>query len=86
MIMGEALETTSKARLHTKQVMSSIWWDWYGVVFYERLPRDRTIHLDVYCDQMDKLNAEIHQNHSACAANSKGIVFHYDNARPKFIQ
>lgn len=43
---------------------------------------DRTIILNVYCDQMNKLNAEIYQMHPVLA-NRKGIgiVFHHDNTR-----
>ncbi|KAL1139104.1 hypothetical protein AAG570_009164 [Ranatra chinensis] len=64
-----------------KKVMLSIWWDWRAVDFYELLTTNRTINWDVYCDQLDKLNAAIHQNHPELT-NRKGIVFHHDNARP----
>ena len=37
--------------------MPSVWWDWKCVVFFELLPRNETINSDVYCRQLNKLNA-----------------------------
>ncbi|KAL1139196.1 hypothetical protein AAG570_009255 [Ranatra chinensis] len=79
---GDLPQTNPEAGLHPKKVMLSIWWDvWRAVDFYELLATSRTINWDVYCDQLDKLNAAIHQKRPRLA-NHKGIVFHHDNARP----
>ncbi|GFX65758.1 histone-lysine N-methyltransferase SETMAR [Trichonephila clavipes] len=40
----------------------------------------KTINADLYCNQLDKLNAIIKQKMPALASR-KGIVFHHDNAR-----
>jgi len=71
----------SKPGLHPNKIMLSIWWDWKGVVFYELLPKNKMINLDVYCGQLDKLNAAIHKKRPELV-NRKGVVFHHDNARP----
>ena len=48
--------------------MLSVWWDWKGVVFFELLPRNQTINLDVYC--------------LLSTVNCKGVIFYHDNATP----
>ena len=61
--------------------MLSIWWDWKGVVFLELLPRNETINLDVYCRQLNKLNAEVKEKLPKLV-NRKGVIFHHENATP----
>lgn len=73
-------QTSSKAELHPRKVMLSVWWDWKDVVFFELLPRNRTITSDVYCRQLDRLNESVIQKRPELV-NRKGVVFH-DNARP----
>ncbi|XP_015432529.1 PREDICTED: histone-lysine N-methyltransferase SETMAR-like [Dufourea novaeangliae] len=77
----EPAQSTSKAELHQKKVMLSIWWDYKGVVYFELLPRNQTINSDVYCQQLLKLDEAIKEKRPELA-NRKGIVFHHDNARP----
>ena len=50
-------EQTSKAELHQKKIMLSVWWDWKGVVFFELLPKNQMMNSDVYCRQLNKMNA-----------------------------
>ena len=62
-------KVTSKADLHQKKVMLSIWWDWKGILSYELLPPNKTIDdndnnndnndKDVYCEQLDKFKKKI---------------------------
>ncbi|XP_029641251.1 histone-lysine N-methyltransferase SETMAR-like [Octopus sinensis] len=52
---------TPKAGFHPKKVLLSKWWDWKGVIFFELLPLNKTINPEVYCEQLDKLNAALHQ-------------------------
>jgi len=78
---GEALERQAKAEIHQKKVMLSMWWDWKGPVFYELLPKNKTINSDVYCEQLQKLSDVIAQKHPDLI-NRKSVVFHHDNARP----
>ena len=78
---GEPSQPTSKPELHQKKVMLSIWWDYKGVVYYELLPRGRTINSEVYCQQLTKLNESLQRSRPELV-NRKGVIFHHDNARP----
>ena len=55
----ELPQTTPKAEFHEKKIILSVWYDWKGVVFFELLPRNQTINSDVYCRQLNKLNAAV---------------------------
>ena len=59
--------------------MLSVWWDWKGVIFFERLPRNQTINSDVYCRQRNKLYASVNEKRPELV-NRKGVIFHYDSA------
>lgn len=52
---GEPTQT-SKADIHQKKVLLSVWWDYKRVVYFELLPPNRTIISDVYIKQLTKLN------------------------------
>ena len=77
----EPPKTTSKAELHQKKIMLSVWWDWEGVIFFELLPRNQTINLDAYCRQLNKLNAAVIEKRPELV-NRKGVIFNHDNATP----
>ena len=77
----EAPERQAKAEIHQKKVMLSMWWNCKGPVFYDLLPKNRTINFDVYCEQLQKLNDAIAQKCPELI-NRKGVIFHHDNARP----
>ena len=77
----EPPQTTLKAELHQKNIMLSFWWDSKGVVFFKLLPRNQTINSDVYCRQLNKLNAAVKEKRSELV-NRKGVIFHHDNATP----
>ncbi|XP_076753327.1 histone-lysine N-methyltransferase SETMAR-like [Xylocopa sonorina] len=36
---NKSSQTTSKANIHQKNILLSIWWDWKGLVYFELLPR-----------------------------------------------
>ena len=78
---GEPPLTTPKVGLTPNKVMLCIWWDWKGVIYYELLPKNQTINSDVYCSQLDRLNAAIKDKRPELV-NRRGVVFHHDNARP----
>ena len=77
----EPPQTTLKAELHEKKIMLSVWWEWKGVVFFELFPRNQTINLDVYCRQLNKLNAAVKERRPELV-NRKGVIFHHDNTTP----
>ena len=61
--------------------MLSVCWDWRDVVFFELLPRNQTINSDVYCRQLNKLNAAVKEKRPELV-NRKCVIFHHDNATP----
>ena len=78
---NEPLPTTSKAGLHPKKVMLSIWWDWKGVLYYELLSENQTINSSKYCSQLAQMKAVLDKKRPELV-NRKLIIFHQDNARP----
>ena len=78
---GEPTQTTSKADIHQKKVLLSVWWDYKGIIYFELLPPNRTINSDVYIEQLTKLNNAVEEKRPELT-NRKGVVFHHDNARP----
>lgn len=53
-----------------------------SVVF---LPMDKTVNLNMNCDQLDKLKTVIYWKHPAFA-NHKSIIFHHDYSRLHILQ
>ena len=77
----EPPQTTSKAELRQKKIMLFVWWNWKDVVFFELLQMSQTINSDVYCRQLNKLNAAVKEKRPELV-NRKGVIFHHDNATP----
>ena len=77
----EPAQSTSKADIHQKKVMLSVWWDFKGIVYFELLTRNQTINSNVYCRQLLKLDKEIKGKRTELATLN-GVIFHQDNARP----
>ena len=71
-----------KAELNQKKIILSIWWDWKGMVFFKLLPGNQTINSDVYCRQLNKLNAAVKEKRPELLVNRKGVIFHPDNVTP----
>ena len=70
-----------EADIHQKKVMLSVWWDFKGIVYFELLQRNQTIHSNVYCCQLMKLNKEIKEKWPELP-NRKAVIYHQDNTRP----
>ena len=51
------------------------------MVFFELLPRNQTINFDVYCRQLNKLNAAVKEKRPELM-DRKGVIFHHNNATP----
>jgi len=71
----------AKRDLHVKKVMVSVWWSQNGIIHYEFLKRGQTITAEVYCHQLDVVNAKLLQTHPALVNRKVPLVLH-DNARP----
>ena len=78
---GEAAQTMAKPGLTARKVLLCVWWDWQGIIHYELLPYGQTLNSDLYCQQLDRLNAALMQKRPSLI-NRCRIVFHQDNARP----
>ncbi|XP_013786728.1 histone-lysine N-methyltransferase SETMAR-like [Limulus polyphemus] len=63
------------------KVLLSIWWDCKGIIHFELLPTNATINAQVYCQQLERLNAALKKKRPVLV-NGRGVVFHQDNARP----
>ena len=64
--------------------MLCIWWDWKGILYYELLPENQTIHSNKYCSQLEQLKEildEKHEKHPELVKR-KHIIFHQGNTRP----
>ena len=77
----ESAQSTSKANIHQKKVMLSVWWNIKGIFYFELLPRNQTINSNVYCRQLMKLVKEMKEKRPELATR-KCVIFHQDNARP----
>jgi histone-lysine N-methyltransferase SETMAR len=77
---GQKPVPTAKPDLHPQKIMLCIWWDMRGVIHFELLNSNQTITSELYCQQLDRLNQSLVQNHSSLV-NRKGVLLH-DNARP----
>ena len=49
------------------------------MLFFELLLRNKTINSDVYCLQLNKLNAAVKGKRPEFV-NRKGVIYHHDNA------
>ncbi|GFX31384.1 histone-lysine N-methyltransferase SETMAR [Trichonephila clavipes] len=78
---GTSSATVPKPSIHQQKVLLCLWWDRKGPVYYELLKQGKTINAELYCNQLDKLNAAIKEKRPILASR-KGIVFHHDNAGP----
>ena len=77
----EPAQSSSKADIHRKKVMLSVWWDFKGIVYFELHSRKQTINTNVYCRHLMKLDKEMEEKWPELAT-LKGVIFHQDNARP----
>ena len=77
----EPAQLTSKADIHQKKVILSVWWDFKGIVYFELLPRNQTINSNVHCRQLMKFDKEIEEKRPELVTR-KGVIFHQDIARP----
>ncbi|GFS83103.1 mariner Mos1 transposase [Trichonephila clavipes] len=61
-IIGTSSVTVPKPSIHQRKVLLCSWWDRKGPVYYEWLKQEKYINADLYCNQLDKLNAAIEEN------------------------
>lgn len=72
---GQSGIATPKNELHPSKVMLSVWWGTRGVIHWELIPTGSTITSDLYCQQLDRVSAKLHEKQNK-------VYYLHDNARP----
>ena len=62
--------------------MLCIWYDQYGVVYYELLKPNEMVTADRYRRQLNELAKKLNEKRPLIARKHHKVLFHDDNARP----
>jgi histone-lysine N-methyltransferase SETMAR len=81
LLKGQQPVPTPKPGLHPRKVLLCIWWDWRGIIHQELLDEGQTVTADIYCQQLDRLNAALLEKRPALV-NRNRVILQHDNARP----
>lgn len=76
--MFEEAAGTSKAGLHPKKCLLSLFWDTEGLVHWEILPKGQTINAQTYCLQLERLRGALEEKRP----HKQNVLFLHDNATP----
>jgi [histone H3]-lysine36 N-dimethyltransferase SETMAR len=78
---GKAALSTPKPDLHQSKVMLCVWWWIGGVIHWEFVERGRSINAELYCAQLERVQAKIRK---PCLRQlfRMGVILQQDNARP----
>jgi len=79
---GHASTSTAKPNLHGKKLMLCIWWDQFGVVYYELLKPNETITGALYRTQLMRLSRALKEKRAHYYSRHDKIILLHDNARP----
>ena len=71
----------SRTVILTSKVMLCIWWDQFGVVYYELLKPTETITGDRYRTQLMRLSRTLKDKRPQYERHDK-VILQHDNARP----
>lgn len=77
----DSVPHTPKASLHPNKILLCVWWTATGIVHYEFLETGQTITGNLYCEQLQRVQAALIQKQPSLI-NRKKVVFLQDNARP----
>ncbi|GFT75852.1 histone-lysine N-methyltransferase SETMAR [Trichonephila clavipes] len=61
----EPPRSTAKPGLHPKQALLSVWWGIRGIVHFEVLKLGETVNVDLYCEQLERLNQSLIEKYPA---------------------
>jgi len=78
---GSQAEAVVKHGKFEKKSLLCVWWNYEGVVHFELLPDDQTIHSEVYCLQLQQVYDILCRRYPAIV-NRKRVIIQHDNARP----
>ena len=82
---GHPAPVVPKAGAYPKKIQLSIWWCARGVLFWELVPKGKSIDSEVYCDFMGKMGNQLRHGplrETGAHNRNKRYFFLQDNARP----
>jgi histone-lysine N-methyltransferase SETMAR len=71
----------AKRERFAKKVLLCVWWNYKGLIYYELVPDGRTINVEVYSQQLEKMYTVLLEKYPALV-NRKHVLLQQDNARP----
>ncbi|GFV44036.1 mariner Mos1 transposase [Trichonephila clavipes] len=71
---GTTSATVQKPSIHQRKVLLCLWRDKKGPMYYELLKQGKTINADLYCNQLDKLNATIKEKNARFSVQKRNSV------------
>ncbi|UYV82311.1 hypothetical protein LAZ67_21001679 [Cordylochernes scorpioides] len=79
---SHASTSTAKPNIHGKKLMLCIWWDQFGVIYYELLQPNETITGERYQQQLMRLSRALKIKRPLYAKRHDKVIYQHDNARP----
>jgi len=79
--LGHASTSTAKSNIHGKKLIFCIWWDQFGVVYYELLKPNETITRALYRTQLMGLSRALKEKRAHYYSRHDKIILLHDNAR-----
>jgi len=78
---GTSPRIAPKPDLHPTKTLVTVWWNYKGIIHVDYLPPRQTIKADMYCAEIDAVQAKLQETEPALV-NRKGVILLHDNARP----
>jgi len=79
---GQPSSSVPKRNIHGSKLLLYIWWDQWGVVYYELLNPNETITGDRYRLQLMRLSRALKEKRPEWSKRHDKIILLHDNARP----
>lgn len=79
---GHASSSTPRPKIHGSKLMLCIWWDQFGVIYYELLKPNETITGEVYRRQLMRLSRALKEKRPQFEQRHDKVILQHDNARP----
>ncbi|GFU33018.1 histone-lysine N-methyltransferase SETMAR [Trichonephila clavipes] len=72
---------SARPSMHPLKIMLCVWWTCRQVAHYELLPTGQAINVDMYSQQLERVQQALHPKEPALV-NRKSVLLLHDNARP----
>jgi histone-lysine N-methyltransferase SETMAR len=73
--------SVAKRERFEKKVLPCVWWNYEGLLYYELVPDGRTINVEVYSQQLEKIYTVLLVEYPALV-NRKRVLLQQENAIP----